>query len=121
MKIRNGFVSNSSSSCFIIAYDSKKFDPLAQQGFKRAKMFAVGVQDVFEFYKQEYQIDEDWSHDIEQYKQNFATFAAKTAKFVTAADNGKEVACLIVSDNDIDSFDLLNDTSCIEILDDFGR
>ena len=80
MKIRNGFVSNSSSSCFIIAYDPKVFDLSKEKRVGKARA-TIGIQKVFEFYKNEYRIDDDWADDeAEQHKNNFATFAAKFAK-----------------------------------------
>lgn len=119
MKIRNGFVSNSSSSSYIIAFDpSINLDSLfvsGSSGGKQTSVDAVGVEDVIEELKYWHGIGREvdyWSDDKEEAQRyaydQFIRFAGLASKVAEAIDDGDDVALVCVSYNDDRSFNNLS-------------
>lgn len=114
MKIRNGFVSNSSSSSFII--DIKDTSPCPTCGRKGitletiremvdkdydGSIYAVGVEDVLAHVKRSWYFEEDEDRDKEVIEK------------IKAASNP---ICLSISYHNEYLIDLLNDDNDIEVL-----
>ena len=127
MKIRNGFISNSSSSSYVIAYDTKLCDP--SELFRSGECYsrddtsvdALGLEDVFEDLKDWYEIsdrDED-EEIIKYYHDRFIKFSSLMSKISRAVENGDGVAIVSISYGDDNAVDNLYSDG-IRVIESFG-
>ncbi len=126
MKIRAGFVSNSSSSSYILAY--KQGNTCAHCGRSDIDVAAVfrdktrdygddtyiraeGVQAVIEKLKEEYEDEISYSRDTEEdreYKQRqFVKFASHSSKIAKFVDQGYNIMYINVAYSDGELFESL--------------
>lgn len=110
MKIRNGFVSNSSSSSYIISYypDEVNIKGLLQYNNQYSEHVArvnyIGIKDIVENFKTWYDFDFSISKSIgyteqeaiESYKLEFAQFASYVALVADEVNAGREVAYITI-------------------------
>ena len=122
MKIRNGFVSNSSSSSYIIAFDGLDRSDLKKLfcGGANTGVDAVGIQEVVDSMKKWYGIGEagEWwdpedAEEERQYKRQynhdqFVCFAGVISRLAKVVENGDDVALICISRDDNNSHDNLN-------------
>lgn len=136
MKIRNGFVSNSSSSSYIIAF--KMGDPCEHCGRKDPDVLsfigkneysygdstvkAYNLQETFEMLKNDYNLNSDYNELDEDYKQarveSFIEFARVVAKIAKYADN-YQIAFINVAYSDSVN-NILKIFNNVEIIEAFG-
>ena len=96
MKIRNGFVSNSSSSCYIIKFDSKLDieDIISPRHAADTKVKAIGIKDCSD-YALEAISPREYSG-----KEDFIFALKECAVIAQVARDGKEVAVINISYHD---------------------
>lgn len=130
MKIRSGFVSNSSSSSYIVAFDSSvDLHSLFVSGpfsGSQTSVDAIGVDDVIEELKDWHGIGVEqylWSDDEdkmqEHYYKSFIRFAVLASKVAKAIDDGDDVALVCISYGDDNSLDNLSSVG-VRIIESFG-
>jgi len=120
MKIRNGFVSNSSSSSFLIVFD-KQYTASVYQDFGGKKhnysdetyINAIGHNDVIEEFKDWYGLngDDAWGGGGPDDVARFYKRASQVAQHVEA---GREVAIVNISYHDNDANDAIDNYEIIE-------
>jgi len=129
MKIRNGFVSNSSSSSYIIAFDGLDRSDLRKlfHGGDSTSVDAVGIKEVVNSIKEWYGIDIDegdwWEpEDAEEDRQynydQFVRFAGLTSRLAKVVENGDDVALVCISYGDDNSHYNLNSVA-VRIIESF--
>lgn len=132
MKIRSGFVSNSSSSSYIIAFNNMNTDELedlfvaGRHSGDQTSVDAVGVQNVIETMKEWYGIGVHetykWGNEEEMdehYHKQFTQFAGLASRIAKAIEAGDDVALVCISYGDNKSSDNLR-SSGIRIIESFG-
>jgi uncharacterized protein YecE (DUF72 family) len=72
MKIRSNYVSNSSSSSFLIVYDKKSFNEIIEELKKSYLGMSKITNDLSEFYKYDCVEEEieNWKRKVEEYKNS---------------------------------------------------
>ena len=128
MKIRNGFVSNSSSSSYIIAFDGLDRSDLRKLfcGGADTGVDAVGIQEVVDSMKKWYGIGENkalWNpadkKEIDEYNwDQFVCFAGIISRLAKVVENGDDVALICISHDDNNSHDNLN-SRAVRIIESF--
>lgn len=106
MKIRNGFVSNSSSSSYIISYDTACTNIRGYMDYNKiyseskAYVNAIGIKEIVDMFRQWYDIDIDCEcktqEEIEYHKEMFAKFAGNVANIAQYVEDGKELAYITI-------------------------
>lgn len=128
MKVRLGFVSNSSSSSYIISYDPEEINITGLVKYnnryseEESRVNYIGIKNVAEHLKSWYCIDtyEQDDSDVEQYKQEFAQWASYVAMMADEVSAGKEVAYITVPYSDDDTLERLRNIDGIKFVKDFG-
>ena len=115
MKIRNGFVSNSSSSSYIISYDPEiditdliEYNREYSEDVSRVNY--IGIRDIVEHIRTWYDLDceQDVDSVIETYKHEFAQFASYVALISDEVNAGKEVAYITIPYGYVDNLDKID-------------
>jgi len=139
MKIRSGFVSNSSSSSFIVAYkmqdkcehcgrsDSDLSDTFKKEDGKyydETHLIAKGLKGITDKLREDYEDEaQSWESDTEdnseEKKHAFVQFASQTASVSKWADKGYELMWVRVSYSDTEMFNSVLKTSGAEIIKDW--
>lgn len=134
MKIRTGFVSNSSASSFIISYDPDEINITGLLEYNRkyseshARVNYIGIKDIVEHFKTWYDFDFKISHEIgytdeeamDSYRKEFAAFAANVAVVADEVNAGREVAYITISYNNNDKLEELHGIDGIKFVKDFS-
>src|SRR5271157_7065 len=122
MKIRNGFVSNSSSSCFLISYDPKVIKLEEWAGHKNNYWIdGVGIVNVAkEFQPDPNNFDFDFEDDQKEYKCMFTEFYAVMALMADEIHASREVALITLSDDNMEIYNKLRDSKDVKIVKDLG-
>jgi len=129
MKVRNGFVSNSSSSSYLIAFNNVNLEKLFTSEHNYGDgtyVSALGVQDVVDYFKDRFGIGIDdyykWGSEEEMerhYSEQFAQFAGMISKIAKVIDNGEDIAMVNISYGDDEGYANLKHDS-IKIVEDFS-
>ena len=130
MKVRSGFVSNSSSSCFLISFTTnldiyKLFKETNYNNGEETYVSCVGADEVLEWAKDnifdlhyEYTEGEHW--DWRKYRSKEANkFMVLARDIAQEVKEGKQIASISVDYNDSDAYKNL-DTEGIKIIRDWN-
>ena len=133
MKTRNGFVSNSSSSSYIVAFsnmnrpDLKKLFISNYYGDGGTKVNAVGIKEVINVIKERLGIGTDRSFvwgtqdEMDRYDyEQFIKFAGIASKIAKVVENGKNIALIQISYNDNNGAKYLNNKNIFDIIEEFA-
>lgn len=121
MKVRNGFVSNSSSSSYLIAFERdieedvlrEMFDPTGRSSGDGTYVKAYGIDDVMHFVKLWY------IYDL-MHKEGRIYLYKLCSKIAKQIDSGKNVAWVNISHHNEQAHDIMNHSDNMEVLEFIG-